>query len=67
VPASELDDSIGQAVSQAQALYARLFQKADIGTPEGSTDEATRIAAMRRAGLADLPADKLKALVARAR
>jgi hypothetical protein len=64
---SELDKSIAQAVPGAGALVAALYRKADLGIADGTTDEATRVDAIRRSGLADLPADKLRALIARAK
>jgi hypothetical protein len=64
---SELDQKVASAVSSAPGLVASLYRKADLGVGEGATDEASRIDALRRSGLADLPADKLRALIARAR
>jgi hypothetical protein len=64
---SELEGAIGQAVVGAPDLYAWVYQKADLGVAEGTTDDAARVAAIRRSGLADVPPDKLKSLIARAR
>jgi hypothetical protein len=63
---SELVSLVAQAVAKAPGLYAQLLKKADLGAPEGASDDATKVAAIRRAGLADLPPEKLRALIARA-
>jgi hypothetical protein len=64
---SDLDLRVAAAAAGAPALVARLYRLADVGSTDGATDEASRLDAIRRAGLADLSPDKLQALIARAR
>ena len=61
------DKLVAAAVSAAPSLVAKLYQRADLGIADGATDESARLEAIKRTGLADLPQDKLKALIARAR
>ena len=64
--ASELDRAIAQAIEGGPSLWASLFGSADLGVDAGA-DEALAAQALRRAGVADLAPDKLRALIAKAR
>jgi hypothetical protein len=59
---------LGDAVAlDTQGAWGRAFRSADLGVADGTTDEATRVAALKRFGLGGRTKAELKQLIAKIR
>ena len=60
--------SAGPVVAELDlsGAWGSALREADLGVADGTTDDAARVAAMKRCGMGSLDLAKLKALIARA-